>query len=105
MAARFGDCRKHAPVTEAEELEFRYRSLVAAERILERQSQPGGGSAALRTDRLRHLRQYIRKAIATVERQMKELGIAPPPLDQIDSPPGQSPSRPQENPPFLVREG
>lgn len=104
MAVSPADFSRRTPLTEAEELAFRYRSLVAAERILERQGQPGGGSATLRADRLRHLRQYIRNAIATVECQMKDLGLTPPPMDEVDPPRDLTETRSQEGPQPLGRE-
>lgn len=104
MTARFQGFSRRSPVTQAEELESRYRSLVAAELILERQRQPGGGSAALRADRLRHLRLYIRNAIAAVERQMKEQGIDPPSRDEIEAPASHRP-QPRDHHQASVREG
>lgn len=74
-------------VVEVEELEFRYRSLLAAQRILDEKVEPSSGSGALRTKRLKSLRRYIEHSISVVERQMAQLGLPRPetPLADMSS--------------------
>ena len=65
-----------ANVAEADELEFRYRSLLAAQRILDEQEAASPATTRFQSERLRRLRLYIQNSIAAVERQMETLGLS-----------------------------
>lgn len=70
---------KHA--AEAEDLEFRYRSLLAARRILDDQEESPLGNTRLRNERLRRLRLYVESSIAALEQRMETLGLSLPKSD------------------------
>ena len=65
-----------AHTAEAEDLEFRYRSLLAAQQILNEQEAACPATTKFQIERLRRLRLYIQNSIAAVERQMENLGIS-----------------------------
>lgn len=74
-----------ANVAEAEELEFRYRSLLAAQRILNEQESTSPATTRFQVERLRRLRLYIQNSIAAVERQMESLGLSFPGSEGAES--------------------
>lgn len=73
-------------VAEVQDLEFRYRSLLAAQRILDEQAAPSSAGSGLHRERLRRLCHYIRNAIAAVEHRLDELGVGPPSGDRARPP-------------------
>ncbi|MDX9860009.1 MAG: hypothetical protein RBS99_03740 [Rhodospirillales bacterium] len=96
--------------SEAEELAFRYRTLVSAQRILDAELgsvlHPSNRDD-LYVQRLRRLKTYLRNSIIALERRMEALGIAmtddivslhdphpPSPLDPGGYASGFSPSGP-----------
>lgn len=74
---------------ETEELEFRYRSLLAARRILDEQEETSPGNTRLQTQRLRRLRLYIQNSIAALESRMQQLGLTLPQSDVVDGTSGK----------------
>ena len=75
---------RHA--AEAEELEFRYRSLLAARRILDEQDDSSLKNTRLRSQRLRRLRLYVQNSIAALESRMEQLGLTLPQPDVTEDP-------------------
>lgn len=80
--------------SEAEELAFRYRTLVSAQRILDAEL----GSVVhpshrddLYVQRLRRLKTYLRNSIIALERRMEALGIATDDAVSLHEPPLPSP--------------
>lgn len=72
--------------TEAEDLAFRYRTLLAARRILDAEFRLATHPRRdeLYVERLRRLRTYLRNSIASIERRMVSLGMELPDADSED---------------------
>jgi hypothetical protein len=69
---------KTSGLQQTEDLEFQYRMLISAQRILEEQFETTRAQNTLQAERLRRLRSYIKSALAAVEGRMAPVNAGVP---------------------------